>query len=74
VCAHVPGAHDYAEKLPPRLFFLIPTVVVGTIIIMVVVVASNLQHICFPRALSALFDHIIINTGVARGRVAASWT
>ncbi len=41
VCAHVPGAHDDAEKLPPCLFFLIPTVVVGTIIIMVVVVASK---------------------------------
>jgi hypothetical protein len=43
VCAHVPGAHDDAEKLPPRLFLLIPTVVV---------MASILQHICFPRALS----------------------
>jgi hypothetical protein len=67
VCAHVQDAHGVAEKLQPRLFFSIQTVV-GTIIIMVVV-ASIWQHVL--SALSALFDHIINNTGVARRRVAA---
>jgi hypothetical protein len=63
VCALVQDAHGVVEKLPPRLFYLIPTVV-GTIIM---VVASILQHAFFLFARSALFDHIINNTN---GRIA----
>jgi hypothetical protein len=43
VCARVQDARGVAEKLPPRLFFLIP-MVVGTIM----VVAFILQHAFRP--------------------------
>jgi hypothetical protein len=49
MCAHVQDAHCVAEKLPPRLFFLI-SMVVGIIIM----VASILQHAF--RALCAVWS------------------